>query len=150
MEKDKCRIAHSTEHPKGIKWTKQRESVYEVLKSAKEPLSAVQIYQYILKREGDTSYAVSTIYRILTTFEEKDMVVRDTRVEDGNAVYELNRGDHTHYAVCLECHKRIPLKSCPFIHLHPDTEEQEFTVTGHKLELYGYCSKCRDGGHKKS
>ena len=63
---------------------------------------------------------------------------------DGTVVYELNRGEHTHYAVCLECHKRIPLPSCPFAHVHLEQDTGDFTVTGHKLELYGYCKKCQE------
>lgn len=136
-------------YPAGIKWTRQRKSIYDILKQAEEPMSAVQLYQQLLQREETVNYAVSTVYRILGAFEEKAMVLRDTRPEDGNAVYELNRGGHTHYAVCLECHKRIPLKSCPFVHMHPERgneelKEEDFTVTGHKLELYGYCKKCRN------
>lgn len=129
-------------YPEGIKWTRQRKSVYEVLKAAEEPLSAVQIYQNILKEEKDVSYAVSTVYRILGIFEEKAVVIKDTRPDDGNAVYELNHGGHTHYAVCLECHKRIPLKNCPFAHMHLGREAEDFIITGHKLELYGYCKEC--------
>ena len=159
MERNRCAKAESQDkaerqnkaegqdkemqYPAGIKWTRQRKSVYEVLKAAEEPFSAVQIYQHILQQERDVSYAVSTVYRILGIFEEKGMVIRENRIDDGSAVYELNHGGHTHYAVCLECHKRIPLKSCPFAHMHLGGEAEDFTVTGHKLELYGYCKDCR-------
>ena len=44
----------------------------------------------------------------------------------------------------LECHKRIPLPSCPFAHVHLEQDTGDFTVTGHKLELYGYCKKCQE------
>ena len=60
----------------------------------------------------------SEISGILATFEEHGMVEKTTFMGDGTVVYELNRGEHTHYAVCLECHKRIPLPSCPFAHVH--------------------------------
>ncbi len=82
------------------------------------PLSAVQIYNRIEREHEGSDYAVSTIYRILATFEEHGMVEKTTFMGDGTVVYELNRGEHTHYAVCLECHKRIPLPSCPFAHVH--------------------------------
>lgn len=39
-------------YPKGIKWTKQRKDVYHVLAESKEPLSATQIYQEILKKKA--------------------------------------------------------------------------------------------------
>ena len=130
--------------PQGIKWTKQRKCVYQILSEAREPLSAVQIYSRVEKSEADGIYAVSTIYRILSAFEEKGLINKTNWVGDGTVVYELNRGGHTHYAVCLECHKRIQLQSCPFAHMHLEQETGDFTVTGHKLELYGYCRDCQN------
>ena len=139
-------------YPQGIKWTRQRKDVYEVLRHATEPLSAVQIYNHIEKNGTEGSYAVSTIYRILTVFEEKGLVTKTNWMGDGTLVYELNKGGHTHYAVCLNCHKRIPLHACPFEHMHIHSpkegedialEEAGFEITGHKLELYGYCKTCK-------
>ena len=137
-------------YPQGIKWTKQRKDVYEVLHKASEPLSAVQIYQQIAKADASGNYAVSTIYRILAAFEEKSLVTKTNWMGDGTVVYELNRGGHTHYAVCMNCNKRIPLHACPFEHMHLHQEEKEqgleeagFQVIGHKLELYGYCKECQ-------
>ena len=131
------------QYPKGIKWTKQRKDVYEVLHKASEPLSAVQIYQQIAKADASGNYAVSTIYRILAAFEEKGLVEKTVWLGDGTTVYELKRESHTHYAVCLDCHRRIPLEKCPFAHLHLEKDNGEFTITGHKLELYGYCKECK-------
>lgn len=131
------------QYPQGIKWTKQRKAVYEILWQAKEPFSAMQIYNRVNKSEEEGMYAISTIYRILDAFEEKGLVSKTTWMGDGTVVYELNRGGHTHYAVCLECHKRVALPSCPFAHVHLEQETGDFTVTGHKLELYGYCNECK-------
>lgn len=129
-------------YPKGIKWTRQRKDVCKVLVEAKEPLSAVQIYNRILKKEEEVNYAVSTIYRILAMFEKAGLVEKSTYMGDGTVLYEWSKGGHTHYAVCLLCHKRVALRACPFEHLHLDKDMGDFTVTGHKLELYGYCKDC--------
>lgn len=125
-------------YPQGMKWTKQRKQVYDVLYEANEPLSALQIYHNLTN-----NYAVSTIYRILTVFEEKNMVTKASRLDGNTFVYEINRGEHTHYAVCLSCHKHILLHSCPFEHVHLSQAEEDFQITGHKLELYGYCRDCQ-------
>lgn len=132
--------------PEGIKWTKQRRSVYRVLWETSEPLSALQIYNLASRNADGEEYAVSTIYRILSAFEEKGFVEKSSWMGDDTAVYTLNRGGHTHYAVCLECRRRIPLRSCPFTHAHLSKAAEGFTVIGHKLELYGYCGACRDAG----
>ncbi len=147
-----CQAASASQisYPKGIKWTKQRKDVYNVLFHANEPLSAVQIYNHIDKTDASGNYAISTIYRILTAFEENGFVNKTNWMGDGTLVYELNKGGHTHYAVCLNCHKRIPLETCPFERMHlPHSHEKdgldasEFHVTGHKLEVYGYCKQCQ-------
>ena len=134
--------------PEGIKWTKQRKDIYEVLKGAKKPLSALDIYQEILKMSGvdASTFAISTIYRSLAIFEEKNLVEKSVLLGSDTAVYELADGHHKHYAVCLSCHKLVPLKHCPFEHVKHDSmesDEGDFVVTGHKLELYGYCKECK-------
>lgn len=133
----------SKEYPQGMKWTRQRKDVYDVLSQATEPLSAVQIYNHIEKTADSGNYAVSTIYRILTAFEEKGMVEKTNWMGEGTVVYELKKDKHTHYAVCLSCHKHIPLHACPFEHVHLPETEGDFQITGHKLELYGYCKSCK-------
>lgn len=150
------------EYPKGIKWTKQRKCVYQILSEAKEPLSAHQIYHQALQMVPEDTYALSTVYRILAAFEENGLVNSTTWMGEDTVVYELEKGEHKHFAVCLECHKRIPLQSCPFSigheqedfdheecehnhHHEKDAALKDFTVTGHKIELYGYCSNCGKG-----
>lgn len=129
-------------YPEGLKWTRQRKDVYYVLSEATEPLSAVQIYNRI-EQNKEENYAVSTVYRILSAFEEKGLVTKTTWLGDGTVLYELNKGGHTHYAVCLQCHKKVALKACPFEQLSFHNSPGDFQVTGHKLELYGYCKDCK-------
>lgn len=136
-------VVDELKYPSGIKWTKQRKSVYRVLCEAGEPMSAVQIYNLASHGQAGEEYALSTIYRILTAFEEKGLVEKTSWMEDGAVVYTLNRGEHTHYAICLACRRRIPLQKCPFAHVRLEREEGDFTITGHKLELYGYCGECK-------
>lgn len=132
-------------YPAGIKWTKQRKAVYEILSVSAEPLSAVQIYNRILQKSEEGSYAVSTIYRILTAFEEKGYVEKSTFIGEDTVMYEWKRERHTHYAVCLGCHKKLALQTCPFEQMHLAAQSDGFLVTGHKLELYGYCKNCKTG-----
>lgn len=133
--------------PDGIKWTKQRKDIFEVLRLATKPLSAHDIYQEILKDTAidKSNFAISTVYRSLAIFEEKGLVEKSILLGSDTAVYELTEGKHKHYAVCLSCHKLVPLKHCPFEHVkhdHMESEDGDFVVTGHKLELYGYCKEC--------
>ncbi|MBP5282636.1 MAG: transcriptional repressor [Lachnospiraceae bacterium] len=141
------------EYPAGLKWTKQRKRVYQILKEATEPLSAAQIYARMETWEQE-QYAISTIYRILAAFEENKLIEKTTWMGEGTVVYELKHPGHVHYAVCLDCHKRIPLEHCPLhmsgVHVHSSGEENHsddetdgFAVVSHKIELYGYCKECQ-------
>lgn len=137
------------EYPQGLKWTRQRKIIYRILRAATEPLNAIQIYTLAMENMEGEECAVSTVYRILSAFEEQGFVEKSVGMGDGTVVYSLDRGMHTHYAVCLECHRRIPLQNCPFIRMHPNLSVEDFTVTGHKLELYGYCRECRESRDKE-
>lgn len=124
-----------------LKWTKQRKRVREILEAATEPMNATQIFMKLEKEEQE-QYALSTIYRILGTFEEHKLITKSAWMDTQTYVYEWNHGEHKHYAVCLDCHKRIPLDHCPFAHMTLEQETENFVITSHKLELYGYCKSC--------
>lgn len=129
---------------KKIKKTKQRETVCRILEEMKQPMSAVDIYQEIMRRDAACGYAVSTVYRALQIFEEEGFVEKTSLPDSDMALYEWNAGEHTHYAICLNCHKRIALKECPFRHMDLAETADGFQITGHKVEVYGYCGACRE------
>lgn len=126
--------------PKGLKRTKQRESVLAVLKESTQPMSAQEISARIGK-EGGGAW-LSTVYRILELFVEKKLAIKTTIMNSETAVYELNRELHRHYAVCIGCHKMIPMENCPMESFIPRIKDKEFQVLGHNLEVYGYCKDC--------
>ena len=134
--------------PLNIKKTKQREDVFRVLSESAVPMNAMDIYEKLRERtvtlQEESSekgvYAISTIYRTVQTFEKHGLVEKSMMVGSDMAVYALKAKEHIHYAICLKCHKMVPMKQCPYEHIH--FEEDEFTVTNHKIEVYGYCKKC--------
>jgi len=128
--------------PKGIKKTKQRENVLSILKASSKPVTAAEIYNNIIQ-EGDPSTWMSTVYRTLELFVLKGIVVKTNLTNSETAVYELNRSEHKHYAVCVSCHKIITIRNCPIKHDIPELEQSEFYVTGHHLEIFGLCRECR-------
>lgn len=127
--------------PADLKKTKQRAGVLEVLESADKPLSASDICSR-LGKEGDTVW-ISTVYRVLETFVEKGVAIKSNVMNSDMALYELNRNTHKHYAVCLGCRKIINLLNCPVTGFIPELEDGEFQVTGHNLEIYGFCRNCK-------
>ena len=118
----------------GLKRTRQREAVIAALSGADKPLTAEEIYD----RSGDM--ALSTIYRTIERLREKGIITSTTIPGSDGVFYELTENGHKHYAICLSCRRMKYIDVCP---LH-ETRLDDFTVTSHKLELYGYCGDCRE------
>ena len=133
--------------PLGFKKTRQRIDIYRILFEAKEPLSAAEIYNALNRSSSGAKdmYAFSTVYRNLLAFEKAGIVTKSMLSTEDNNIYELKQANHRHYAVCLVCHTKFPIKTCP---LHDITHEvadslEGFKITGHQLEIYGYCQNCQ-------
>jgi Fur family ferric uptake transcriptional regulator len=137
-------VEQHSDWPSGIKRTKQRDAVLSVLERAEGPLSAVDVRA---RTETDGAPVwLSTVYRILDVLVKKGAVVRLAMLNNEMAVYELNRFRHRHYAVCVSCRKIISMDNCPMERFIPKLADGGFRVTGHNLEVYGYCGDC-DAGH---
>lgn len=132
-----------TPWPEGVKRTRQREGVLAVLEQVKRPMSAAEICSQ-LEENGEKAW-LSTVYRILELFVEKNVALKTTVMNSDTAVYELNRNKHKHYAVCIGCNKMIGMHNCPMLEFIPELDEQNFRVLGHNLEVFGFCEECRTG-----
>ncbi|MDP4108923.1 MAG: transcriptional repressor [Bacillota bacterium] len=130
----------NSDWPAGIKRTKQREQVFSILTKSDGPLSAMDICS-LTQKDGNAVW-LSTVYRILELFTQKALVVKTSMQQNDMAVYELNRHDHKHYAVCVGCNKIIPIENCPIERFIPEISDSGFHVLGHKMELFGYCREC--------
>ena len=117
----------------GLKCTRQRIRVMEILLENAEPMTAENIHDLA----GDMS--LSTVYRIAEKLYEKGIVSKHTIQDSDKFYYEILLGKHRHYAICLDCGRMRHVSVCPVT----STAIDGFTVTGHKLEIYGYCDKCK-------
>lgn len=128
---------------KGLKVTKHRNSVLEVIIDSTRPVTAEDIY--IILKQKDISINLSSIYRILDTLVANSLINKFIFEENNKTCYEMNDMQHKHYLICNSCKKIVPISGCP---LHAYESELEnslgFTITNHKLEIYGYCKECKD------
>ncbi|OQB14519.1 MAG: Zinc-specific metallo-regulatory protein [Firmicutes bacterium ADurb.Bin193] len=121
----------------GFKKTKQREAVFAVLSNADKPLTAMEICTGA--EMCGKGLWLSTVYRVLDLFVQKGIAQRNVLAGGDVATYEINKNEHRHYVVCTACRKVFALEKCPL----PKTVHLEnFCITGHRLEIYGYCEGC--------
>ncbi|SDI94811.1 Fur family transcriptional regulator [Proteiniclasticum ruminis] len=122
-----------------IKVTKPRMAIYELLEKEHTGIGADYIYSTLLKE--NLSINLSTVYRTLELFEEKNLIQKyDLGEKKYN--FSLIRHGHHHIVECDSCHKVINL-DCPMKQIEDlITKETGFHLTEHHLELKGICKDC--------
>lgn len=135
----------------GLKVTLPRIKILELLETAEQRhLSAEEIYKTLLEQGEDVGLA--TVYRVLTQFEAAGIIQRHN-FENNHAVFEIMQEDHHDHLVCQGCNKVVEFTN----HIIEDeqykiAEQYGFKLTGHSLNLYGYCDnpECREAEEKRT
>jgi Fur family ferric uptake transcriptional regulator len=120
----------------GLKVTLPRMKILELLEtSSKHHLSAEDIYKMLL--ESGEEIGLATVYRVLTQFESAGLVERH-HFEGGQAVFELNRGQHHDHMVCNRTGKVVEFYDEVIERRQREVAKAHgFRITGHSLILYG-------------
>jgi Fur family ferric uptake transcriptional regulator len=126
---------------KGLKNTRQRLAVLGELSSSGSPLTAEEIFLSV--HDCCENLSLSTVYRILDLLCKAGVVMRSGLMEGGKAMFEITPEAHRHNLICVKCHKITPLVDCPLSEYESDIEKSTgYSISGHKLEVYGICPEC--------
>lgn len=96
------------------------------------------------------SLAQSSVYRNLTVLEQAGLVAR-IALGDDHAHFELSEqvtGTHHHHQVCTECGAvdvvtlPNPVERKLDVALASAAQATSFRLTGHRLNLIGFCAAC--------
>jgi Fur family ferric uptake transcriptional regulator len=127
----------------GIKVTRQRIIIVQLLSSSESPMTAEDIYLAIAAAENK-ALNLSTVYRILDAFTQKGILIKTNLNLDGKSTYELNHREHRHHIVCIACSEIIPVKGCPLGNYEKLLRKTTgYQILGHNLEIRGICPKCQ-------
>ena len=123
----------------GIKVTRQRTAILNIIQQAETPLSADEIYARLPEKD---SVNFSTVYRTLSTLAERGALVKVGGI-GGKIFFLLKNHSHKHHLICTSCQKVIEIDQCPIETLSKQiTDSTGFVITGHCLELTGFCPQC--------
>ena len=87
----------------GLTATLPRMKILEVFENNdRRHFSAEEIYKELLDHHENVGLA--TIYRVLNQFNDAGLINR-LNLENGHAIYELNRGKHHDHMYCVRCGK---------------------------------------------
>ena len=126
----------------GLKVTGPRLKILDLFETHSDKhLSAEDVYRFLL--EDGVEVGVATIYRVLTQFEQAEILLRH-HFETGKAVYELNKGAHHDHLVCVKCDKVTEFHNNEIEKLQDKiAEENGYRIVDHALYMYGVCGDCQ-------
>ena len=124
----------------GLKATLPRLRILSLFENTlTQHLSAEDVYRSLISEGEDIGLA--TVYRVLTQFEQAGVLKRH-HFESGQAVFELNRGDHHDHLVCIQCghvgefyDEEIENRQIQI------AKDRGFVIREHSLSLYVECIK---------
>ena len=119
----------------GLKVTHPRMRILELLEQTRpRHMTAEDIYKQLL---GDgEEIGLATIYRVLTQFESAGLVLKHN-FEGGQAVFELDRGEHHDHMVDVESGKVIEFSNPEIERIqHEIAAAHGYVIEDHSLVLY--------------
>ena len=123
----------------GYKYTGKREEMIRIFAHQKRYMAAKEMLDFMKDEFPGLSF--DTIYRNLSLFSALG-IIEETEL-NGERKYRFHCSEttkHHHHFICLSCGKTKQMKICPLEEMIEPSEG--FTITGHKFEIYGYCSGC--------
>ena len=130
---------------RGLKSTSQRDDIARVFFGAEGHLSIEELYGAVRRVNPRVGYA--TVYRTLKLLKECGLAA-ERHFDDGGARYgpvEEEAQPHDHI-ICERCGKIVEFASQEVERLQDRIGRfLGFTVSRHRMELYGICAECREG-----
>lgn len=127
----------------GVRCTRQRTAVINVLKEIDNFSSVKAIHNELVKR--NQRVGLTTVYRTLQSLEEI-AAVDVLHVTGGETLYRSCSSEaHHHHLVCTQCGNTKEIDGGPVESWANEVaREYGFTLTGHDAEIYGLCPACAE------
>lgn len=119
-----------------LRYSRQRELIYDTLKCSKQHPTAEMIYQ-MLKPENP-SLSLGTVYRNLNLLAEEGIILRMPFPVDR---YDANTHEHPHF-LCKTCGNLYDLEMSVGEKLDDLVNELGYQVERHDLIFRGTCKDC--------
>src|SRR3990172_6407750 len=133
---------------RGLKSTSQRDDIARVFFGAEGHLSIEELYKSVKRVNPRVGYA--TVYRTLKLLKECGLAA-ERHFDDGQARYEAAEETQQHdHIICERCGKIVEFASQELERLQERIGRfLGFVVGRHRMELYGVCVDCREGGGRE-
>ena len=127
----------------GLRYTKQRQKVWDEIRISSEHRDAEEIYLAINKNK-DPKVSRATVYRTIDVLV-KNKLVRKLDLGDGKALYE-NKIDSTHHdhLICVQCGKIEEFIDDNIEKIQDDIVKSfGYKMIRHIHQLFVLCDECQ-------
>lgn len=131
---------------RGLKATRQRDLIVDTFFSQAGHISVDELFEKVTAR--DSTIGAATVYRTMKILTDAGLASA-RHFEGAQTRYEaaLDRHHHDHL-ICTSCGNIFEFENERIEELQDRVAaEHGFTVTHHKLELYGLCKACQERQH---
>jgi Fur family ferric uptake transcriptional regulator len=128
---------------RGLRLTQERSAILEEVYSSHLHFDGDELAARLVNRPGAVRVSRATVYRALRLMVEAGLLRRVAR-PNGREVYEHDYGypQHDHF-ICRICGELIEFQNGAISDILEEVAaKNSFRVSGHRLEVYGLCSKC--------
>jgi Fur family ferric uptake transcriptional regulator len=132
----------------GLRRTEQRDKVLDVFLGTERHVSVQELYDLVRKKHRGIGYA--TVARTVKLICESGLC-RQVDFGDGALRYE-HKYEHQHHdhLICVECGKFEEIYSPKIEKIqHELVKKHSYVQKSHKLDIFGVCPKCANGGIRK-
>ncbi|MDW7667190.1 MAG: Fur family transcriptional regulator [Bacillota bacterium] len=126
----------------GYKLTRQRKVLIDIFIKKRDLFLSVEDIQNEINKNG-MNLDLSTIYRNLSVLENSNLICKIQK-ENSNLYKIRTTKKHHHHLICKGCGKAVTFEYCPTDVFTSIAEKNGYTFTDDKIELYGYCNKCKN------
>ena len=124
----------------GLRLTRQRKHVYEVLLGQQDHPTAMEVF--LRAKPEMESLSLATVYNVLETLADRGHV-RKVHLDSGSTRYCANAAKHGHFT-CTTCGAVLDvplLRGAELEKLHQ--LPRGYVVTQQEVSLHGLCATCR-------
>ena len=127
---------------KGMRSTPERETILAEVFLHHDHFDMEDLIMRL--RQKGLRISRASVYRTIPLLVECGLV-QEVFFEDGHMHFEHIYGHEHHcHLRCLGCRKIIEFRNAAVEEVEQRvSKDHGFAVTGHKLEIYGYCEDCR-------
>jgi Fe2+ or Zn2+ uptake regulation protein len=130
---------------RGLKLTRQRQLILEVLESSRGHPDAETVY--VRARERDARIGIATVYRTLALLKQLGLAEEHNLGEDHGHFEAVDKAKPHFHFTCAKCGKVVEFESDQILRTTQSLcRKKGLLVTDIHLHFSGFCRQCRPAG----